>query len=410
MKPPTAPTTPNLPAPLSARQWMRFMVFWHVVLLGGLALCLGITYWQRWPGLGWQEALLAGLVALQAGFYWWAFGALDQRQISDRSWLFYFLVNLVIWPVERSLAPIFGWVVWAYIGQVLGAKPPRFSLPVTVLYLAVIVEVQVGWRNVPHLSALQVFIGVCVLASWVAVGLFIHRISTTSAERAQLIVELEAAKRELEAAHQRDAELAALRERERLARDLHDSLGHALVTLTVQLEAIQRLSTIDPARAAALIDEMKSLTRSSMEALRRSLANLRAPGLGERSLTQAARDLAADITKRTGLHIDVQLAEGADRLQPAVAEAVWRVAQEGLTNAEKHACAQSASLTLTLAPQLAVVHVTDDGVGLSVDAERQPGHYGLRGLRERVEGLGGTLQLGQVDGKGTRIEVRLPVR
>jgi len=353
---------------------------------------------------------LGGLVALQAGLYWWAFGALDQRQISDRGWLFYFLVNLLIWPVERSLAPIFGWVIWAYIGQLLGAKPPRFSLPVTALYLAVVVEVQVGWRNVPHLTALQVFIGVCVLASWVAIGLFIHRLSTTSAERAQLILELEAAKRELEAARQRDAERAALRERERLARDLHDSLGHALVTLTVQLEAIQRLTSVDPARAAALIEEMKSLTRSSMEALRRSLANLRAPGLGERPLTQAVHELVADITKRTGLRIDVQLAEGADRLQPAVAEAVWRVAQEGLTNAEKHARAQSASLTLTLEPPLAIVRVTDDGLGLSGDAERQPGHYGLRGLRERVEGLGGTLQLGQADAQGTRIEARLPVR
>jgi signal transduction histidine kinase len=248
------------------------------------------------------------------------------------------------------------------------------------------------------------------MASWIAIGLFIHQISTTSAERAQLILELEAAKQELEAARQRDAELAALRERERLARDLHDNLGHALVTLTVQLEAVQRLSSVDPPRAAALIEEMKSLSRSSMETLRRSLANLRAPGLGELPLTQAVQELVADIAKRTGLRVEIQLADETDRLQPAVAEVVWRVAQEALTNVEKHARAHRAALTVTLEPQLAVVQVTDDGVGLSVDAERQPGHFGLRGLRERVEGLGGTLQLSQTGNRGSQIEARLPVR
>jgi len=121
--------------------------------------------------------------------------------------------------------------------------------------------------------------------------LFIHRLVVTSAERAKLIQQLQAAQRELEAAHQREAEISVLRERERLARDLHDSLGHGLVTLNVQLEAAQRLYTVDPAKASALMEEMKNLTRTSMEQLRRSLAGLRTPGLGDRALKGAIEEL-----------------------------------------------------------------------------------------------------------------------
>src|SRR5262249_56005621 len=100
---------------------------------------------------------------------------------------------------------------------------------------------------------------VCGIVFWYG-----RYVSHTSSERAGLIAELQAAQRALEVARQRDTELAALRERERLARDLHDSLGHALVALSVQLEAVQRLYTVDPARAPAHVSTMKDLPRASM--------------------------------------------------------------------------------------------------------------------------------------------------
>jgi two-component system NarL family sensor kinase len=152
---------------------------------------------------------------------------------------------------------------------------------------------------------------------------------------------------------------------------------------------------------------MKTLSRSSTEALRRSLANLRASGLGDKSLTQAIQSLCADAGRRTGLIIDCQIAPGADALPPAVAEALWHVAQEGLTNIEKHAQARHVVVSLSLQPQLALLRVSDDGAGLPPDAEGKPGHYGLRGLRERVEGLGGTLLLTSAQTKGAFIEARV---
>jgi signal transduction histidine kinase len=245
--------------------------------------------------------------------------------------------------------------------------------------------------------------------SWLMLAFFIARTIVTSVQRGRLILELQAAKRELELARERELELAALHERERLARDLHDTLGHALVTLTVQLEAAQRLQATDPARATALLAELQKLTRSSMEDLRRSLANLRTSGLGDRLLTESLRTLCAEAGKRFGVVIDCQVAEGADALPPAVAEVLWRVAQEGLTNIEKHAHAHRVQVNLAIQPKEVVLRVSDDGAGLPCGAEDKLGHYGLRGLRERVEGLGGAFTVAPAGTNGTVIEARIPV-
>ena len=173
-----------------------------------------------------------------------------------------------------------------------------------------------------------------------ALGLFIHGLTVTSSERAKLIKQLEAAQKELELSHERDTELAALRERERLARELHDSLGHGLVTLTVQLEAAQRLYHVDPQQASMLMDEMKQLSRTTMEQLRRSLSGLRTSGLGDQPLGPALEKLCSESERNGGLKAHCTVAEGTKRLTPSVAEALWRVAQEGLRNAERHAQAK----------------------------------------------------------------------
>jgi signal transduction histidine kinase len=231
----------------------------------------------------------------------------------------------------------------------------------------------------------------------------------TSRERAGLIAELQAAQRALEAARQRDAELAALRERERLARELHDSLGHALVALSVQLEAVQRLYAVDPARASAQVDAMKDLTRASMAELRRALEGLRTPGLGDRSLPQALHALSREVGARAGMEIRCQVAEGTDALGPAVSEALWRMAQEALTNVEKHAHARHVQVSVEMTPHAVIMRISDDGCGLPPDSASRSGHYGLRGMRERLEGLGGTLTLHSNGQRGTLVEACLPI-
>lgn len=287
--------------------------------------------------------------------------------------------------------------------------PVRTALPAAVAWFVGFILAAFGWSGLARFGFWKWPIAVGTLAAWTGLAMFLHRALATSSERGKLILELEAAKRELERARQRDARMAVVHERERLARDLHDSLGHSLVTLTVQLEAAQRLLGTEPARALELLAEMQKLTRASMEDLRRSLANLRAAVLGQRPLADALRTLCADASKRSGTSVECGLADGTNRLPPMVAEVIWRLAQEGLTNVERHAQARRVQISLALPSGGVRVQVRDDGVGLPADAENKPGHYGLRGLHERVEGLGGTFTVTTPETKGTLIEALIPL-
>jgi len=371
-----------------------------------LAYFLGQSLYSSWPNWDRRELLLVILAAIQAWLYLrcWVFA---RSGASARWWPIYFFGSLTCCIPESLIAPYFSWLAGLYVGQMCAILAPGVSVPSSILALTVIEFAAFGRAQLASRSVGEWVFRVAVFASWMVMGLFIKRIDEISQGRAELIRELEAAKRELMLARDREIELATLRERERLARDLHDNLGHTLVTLTVQLEAVQRLLPVDLDRAAPLLEEMKTLSRSSTEALRRSLANLRAPGLGDKPLAHALQSLCADAGRRTAVTIDCQAAAGADGLPPAVAEALWHVAQEGLTNVEKHAQARHVVVSLSLQPQLAVLRVSDDGVGLPADAESKPGHYGLRGLRERVEGVGGTLLVTAAGPKGAVIEARV---
>jgi signal transduction histidine kinase len=404
-----SPASGGAQLPLPGRQFQRYMLAFHIVFLGALAMILA-NRWQR-PGFAWswREWALVGSVLAQAGLYL-RFMAFAQRWPRHwLGWVGYLAAGFVLWFICWRIEPAFEWFVLAYLGQMFGVLPPRMSLPFGGVVFLVYLPVKIGWARLAHLNA-QEWVGYLALViGWSALGLFLHKLATTSAERAELITKLQGAQRELELARARDAELAVLRERERLARDLHDSLGHGLVTLTVQLEAAQRLYIVDPARASALLDDMKTLTRTTMEQLRRSLAGLRAPGLGERPLAQAIAELCTEVADRAGCKVDYQAPAEAVPLPPAVAEALWRTAQEALANVEKHSRAKTARVTLEPGPCAAAVRVTDDGVGLPEEAEARPGHYGLRGLRERVEGLGGAFTAVRSEPAGTTIETRIPL-
>jgi signal transduction histidine kinase len=305
------------------------------------------------------------------------------------------------------LAPDVYWIVFAYLGQMFGLLPARYAIFAT-LSVSGILFARNATRG-PIESNTALLLGtLAVWAMLVVFMLFMSHLTQTSQERGRLIAELQATKKELELAQQREAELAVLRERERLARDLHDSLGHTLVALSVQLEAIQRLYRVDPAQASAQVDEMKALTRSSMDSLRRSLAGLRSPGLGDSALRPALQALCVDFGERTGADVACQIDEATDHLRPALAEALWRVTQEALTNIEKHAQARRVRLTLSCKPSSVLLEITDDGVGLPPGAASGPNRFGLRGMRERVEGLGGTLTLSGT-GDGTVVQARLPI-
>lgn len=224
-------------------------------------------------------------------------------------------------------------------------------------------------------------------------------------ETARLYRELELAHAELRRYAAQAEELATLRERARLARELHDTLGHALTTLTVQLEAIGRTARARPERLEPLLEDARTLSRRAMTDLRESLGDLRREAQ-PRSLAEALRGAAEDAAARAGWRLELELAPV--ELPPTTAHAVLRVAREALANAERHARAATVRLSLERRDDGVELELQDDGVGFDPAA---PGgdRYGVRGMRERAALLGARLELTSAPGRGTRVRLRLPL-
>jgi signal transduction histidine kinase len=393
--------------PLPTKQYRWYVLFFHVLTLGSLAGSLVYILWHARDAFGWREIAVSILILDQIGIYLGIMVFGRQWPLPRNRLLLYFAINLTIWLIEYWLVPEVYWLVFAYIGQMFGLLPARYPI-VATLFVSTILFARNFARGPSGSNTTLLLATLAVWAMLVVFMLFINHLTQTSQERGRLISELQAAKHQLELAQRQEAELAVLRERERLARDLHDSLGHALVTLSVQLEAIQRLYRVDPEAASQQVDEIKAMTRSSMDALRRAIVGLRTPDLADRHLEPALQNLCVDFAQRTGLTVACQVDEAADHLRPVMAEALWRITQEALTNVEKHAEASSVGVSLTCEPEAVTLRIVDDGLGLAEGGEFLPNRFGIRGMRERAEGLGGTLAL---DGgpSGTTVKVRLPV-
>jgi signal transduction histidine kinase len=396
---------------LPGRQLRWLVYFWNGIYLASLILTLSAVLWNTPTPWGRREVVLVVLVSLQVVLYCVFFVATHYPHWPlTRSWLTgYFLINLGLWLIEWHLETGFWWIIWVQMLQLYISLPLKVAIPATGVIFLVFAHFESGLKQFFGFPLGEV---VERLIPWVIVSMsfsFVVLLTRTNQERARLIAELQAAKQELELAHRQEVELVALQERERLARDMHDSLGHALVTLSVQLEAVQRLYRVNPEHASGQIDEMKTLTRTSMEALRRTLAGLRTPGLGNRSLAQALHDLSTETAQRTGMEVICQVTAEVDQLNPTLTETLWRVTQEALMNVEKHAAARHVQIDLQMKPEAVALRVTDDGIGLPPDPTNRPGHYGLRGMGERIEGLGGVLTLSRNGQVGTVMEACLPL-
>jgi signal transduction histidine kinase len=199
------------------------------------------------------------------------------------------------------------------------------------------------------------------------------------------------------------ADLAAANERNRLAREIHDTLGHYLTVIHVQLEAAKAVVPTDVDKGLRAVNRAQTLAKDGLAAVRQSVKSLR-DNTPVQSVTDQLRALVDAVQDDT---ISITLVvQGSERpVRPAVALALHRAALEGLTNVRRHARARSAEVTLTftVAGHISLT-VSDNGVG-TVSAE---GGFGLVGLRERAEDLGGRLQWITSPGKGFVLTVELP--
>jgi two-component system NarL family sensor kinase len=207
----------------------------------------------------------------------------------------------------------------------------------------------------------------------------------------------------------RSAELSVMEERNRLAREIHDTLAQGLTAITLQLETAEALLDADNAgRVRTAVHNALALTRSNLEEARRSMMDLRAAPLEGRTLAGALQALVEDWRAKGALAITFEAAGGERHLPLRMELSLYRIAHEALNNIALHAGAKTAHMALSLAPGQARLAVEDDGRGF--DPSQIPfGRYGVIGMNERVRLLGGSLKIESTPGQGTRVEVTVPV-
>jgi two-component system sensor histidine kinase DesK len=337
-------------------------------------------FYTHFSPLTWVATI--GSVLIFLPLYFWGYWLSGWRLVG---------IAAITFGMGIALAPLnaFSYTYVIYAGGFIGrAGPPRFvfaSLGVFTLALAIACAAMgLGWGFFGFGAVFMVLVG----------AINVHY---AEVHRGQAL---------LHAMRKENEKLAQIAERERIARDLHDLLGHSLSLITLKAELAGRLAASDPLRAAAEIHEVERISREAMREVRSAVAGYRSQGLSA-ELARARLALDAAGVRAEYFTVPVQLA-------PAVEDMLSLALREAVTNVVRHADAASCTISVDTADGLVRLEVRDDGRG----GVRLGGTgTGLAAMRERIEGAGGTLELRSVRkgeaadelAGGTTLIARLPV-
>jgi len=318
-----------------------------------------------------------------------ATGAIWLTRVDFITTFLFYLVVASAWGISQRLG------IGAAVGSALAVYGVMFLIVGTR-------EPQRYVTLLPWIAGLCFIVGTTQLAK---------REQEARARSEALLGELTAAHRRLQEYAAQAGQLATTEERNRIAREIHDSLGHYLTIVNVKLERALAWRERDPARADRAIGEAKRLASEALADVRRSVAALRPSALEGQSLRAAIEGQVADFRAHSGLPVELTIDGDEARCSQAAGLALYRAAQEGLTNIRKHADATRVALRLHFGPLATELTITDDGRGLPSGAQEgrhEGGGFGLTGIRERATVLGGTLELRAPHGGGTELRLTMP--
>jgi signal transduction histidine kinase len=200
-------------------------------------------------------------------------------------------------------------------------------------------------------------------------------------------------------------QLAISRERNRLSRELHDTLAHTLSALAVQIDALMAVWKPSSGQAQEMLEKMLETTRRGLDETRRSLRNLRAAPLEEMGLALAIRSLAQDFAARNDLELELQVPEEINNLPPETEHGFYRVTQEALENTIRHAGAKQVRVSLAQDGSGLTLTVADDGRGFDTDSQAEEHQLGVQGMYERAELIGAELSVTSQVNEGTVVRL-----
>jgi signal transduction histidine kinase len=272
-----------------------------------------------------------------------------------------------------------------------------FSALTTTLNIAFLSQA-LGFRE--FISSSLLFILSIQLLLYLLIGHIVVRIMKIQREQWQQLAEANA-----RLAHYASTveKLAISQERNRLARELHDVLAHTLSGVAVELEGLRAMLHRDPEQASALLDHSLRAIREGLTETRRALQELRAKPLEDLGLALAVKSLAESYASRSDFVLDLDIDPELGEYPADLQQSVYRIAQEALANVADHAQAQNVWLELKRNRGQLQLRIRDDGCGFDPDHGEHQNHFGLLGMRERAEMVGGNLSVESQLGQGTRV-------
>ncbi len=300
------------------------------------------------------------------------------------------------------------YLVFMVCSQVNIAKPTRqavlFTGVLALAFPAMLRVIGADWE-----SLVSMFISEMIgLAFVVTLSSVVKRFSEETTRTRQLLAELHAANLELEAARQKEKELAVAEERVSMARDIHDGLGHHLTVLSIQLQAAEKHLQANPELAKQAVRQAREEAKAALSEVRQSVAALREAPLDGENLPLALRKLVETFNERATLPAEFSTHGKPQPLEASAVQTLYRATQECLTNAQKHAAgATKVQVSLDWQSRGVALRVCDNGQSNLARAE-QDGGFGLAGMRERVQHLAGTLEAGQMPDGGFCVTIHLP--
>jgi signal transduction histidine kinase len=359
-------------------------VLWNIIGTGGLVT---LVLWEgsEAPSLALRRPRCGSFVffVVQIGLAVFIYGVSDRGRVPNLAWL------VLLPPVAYAVFILEG----------------RGIFTISLLMLATItlsIHRTHGWA----------FAGYAALAfSFALLFTIVFSMLAVQSEKARnevqrLAQELGEANRRLREYAVQAEELSATRERNRIAREIHDTLGHFLTVANVQLEAARVLAPTDPAKAREAAGKAQAFVQEGLQDIRRSVAALRSSPLDNKPLAQALQELV-NLANTESPAADFAVLGTPRKLASPVELSLYRAAQEGLTNARKHAHAKSLRVRLDFQIERTVaLSVQDDGDGAAMGPEQSG--FGLRGLRERAHLLGGTLEIQTAPNAGFLLKFEVP--
>lgn len=362
------PDTVVMPENMEVQEWVLFaIILLLLIILDSQLLGRDIRYLPR------RQAWLYAAIRMAL-----AMGAIILGQFPFMAFLFYPLIFFVYFAVGQSIAYVIVVIAFAFSFVPPPGVPMADRMPFSLI----------------------------MFYNLVLGTIFTLMLARALKARINLYEKLAQTHQQLQEYSKRVAELVAVDERNRLARDIHDSLGHHLTAISIQLEKAIAYQDRDSNQSAAALNNARWTTREALQEVRQSVGTLRQANKPF-YLTAALKDLIQRMDHHE-MHIDLIIEGDETRFLTFAQMTLYRLVQEGLTNIHKHARATEANITIRFMEQKITAQISDNGRGFDPAGTRSNGHYGLQGIRERIALVDGTFNIDTGPGAGTTLTASIP--